>query len=373
MSDRSTASEQVTYSAAQLRKRVLEGAVEESHPHAGLVPDADARELLNTLATEFEPSKFTGLSSVADSELYQTILRNEATDTLTDAVSAGNVSQMQYAVGMVNHDKDAEDGSYRRWLHSTLISEATVLFVTGGMGSGKTDWGLNAADEWHMVTRGRIVTNVESAADRNSHVEYSDSFEALETLFKESRDDFFAVVDETGQGLTGVGTDQQKAQALARLLKLVRKGDAPEGTKRAICFIGQTVRDLSRDLRRLVAQTGAFVHKPSKKKLEVYGQELVDREIQSAKPTTTYTGIKKSRLRFKSTEEPTFDMSGAIGSGESESPDDARKDEKIRQAQRLREKGMSGTEIADIVGMSKTWVYNNTDEPKGSDTESADE
>ncbi|AQL43939.1 hypothetical protein BV210_15055 [Halorientalis sp. IM1011] len=351
---------------------MTEGAVEESHPHAGMAPDADPRELLNTLATAFDPNAHPGLDSVEDSELYQTILRNEATDALTDAVEAGNVSQMQYAVGMVNHEKDAESGSYRRWLHSTLLSEASVLFVTGGMGSGKTDWGLSGADEWHMVTRGRIVTNVESAAKKNEHVEFASSYEEVETLFKESTDDFYLLIDETGQGLTGVGSDQQKANALARLLKLVRKGNAPAGTKRCICFIGQTVTDLSRDLRRLVAQTGAFVHKPGKKRLEVYGDELVDAtEIQKAKPKTTFNGIKKSRLRFSTTEEPVFDMSGAVSDGEStESPEDVRKDEKVRQAQRLRDKGMSGTEVADIVGMSKTWVYNNTDDPAESDSES---
>lgn len=313
MSDRSRASEQVTYSAAQLRKRILGGEVEESHAHAGLVPDDDARELLNTLATAFDPAQHAGLDAVEESELFQTVLRNETTDTLTDAVTAGNVSQMQYAVGMVNHEKDAESGSYRRWLHSTLVSEATVLFVTGGMNSGKTDWGHAAADEWHMVTRGRILTNLESAAERNEHVEFVSSYEEVETLFKESTDDFYLFIDETGQGLTGVGSDQQKANALAALLKLVRKGDAPPGTKRCITFAGQTIMDLSRDLRRLVAQTGAFVHKPSKKRLEVYGDELVDAtEIQKAKPKTTFTGIKKSRITFDTTEEPGFDMSGAV-------------------------------------------------------------
>ncbi|MFD1585506.1 hypothetical protein ACFR9U_00810 [Halorientalis brevis] len=373
MTDRK-ASEQVTYAAAQLRKHVSEGAINEAHAHAGMVPNPDARELLNSLATAFDPAAHSGLDSVEDSELYQTILRNKATDALTDAVEAGNVSQMQYAVGMVNHDKDAESRSYRAWLHSTLISEATCLFVTGGMGAGKTDWALGAADEWHMVTRGRIVTNVESAADRNPHVEAVSSFAELETLFKESTDDFFALVDETGQGLTGVGGDQQKAQALARLLKLVRKGDAPAGTKRAVCFVGQTITDLSRDLRRLVAQTGAFVHKASKKRLEVYGQELVgNTEIQDTKPNTVYTGIKKTRLSFSTTEDPSFDMSGALDDGQDGDAETARKDEKCRQAQRLREKGMSGTEIADIVGMSKTWVYEHTTESAEWGVESTNE
>ena len=208
-----------------------------------------------------------------------------------------------------------------------------------------------------MVTRGRVVTNVESAADRNDHVEHVNGFEEVETLFKESTDDFFVAIDETGQGLTGVGSDQQKANALAALLKLVRKGDAPPGTKRCICFIGQTVTDLSRDLRRLVAQTGAFVHKPAKKRLEVCGDELVDAtEIQKAKPGTIFSGIKKTRLNFDTTEEPVLDMSGAV---DDENTDDGRTERQkdIRTAIRaVANQGLDYRSAAGLTDYKKDWV-----------------
>ncbi|WP_247006324.1 helix-turn-helix domain-containing protein [Halorientalis litorea] len=359
--------EQTTYAAAFLRERIRSGDVDETHPHAGMVPRDGPRELLNTLATAFDSTQHTGMNDVTESELYQTILRNEGTDTLTDAVTEGNVSQMQYGIGQVDHEKDAGSGAYRAWLHPTLVSEATVMFVTGGMNAGKTDWGHGAADEWHMITRGRILSNLESAAERNDRVEHVETYEQVETLFKKSRDHFFLLVDETGQGLTGTGTDKQKADVLASLLKLVRKGDAPPGTKRCICFIGQTIKDLDKDLRRLVAQTGAFVHKPSKKKLEVYGDSLVSSsaEIQSTSPEQTFNGIPKSRITFDTTEEPTFDMSGALEDGDSRNPDDVENEMKEQHAQRLRDEGMSGTDIAEIVGMSKTWVYNHTEKPDG--------
>jgi hypothetical protein len=358
-------SEQTTYAAAFLRERIRSDDVSETHPHAGIVPSDESRELLNTLATAFDSSQHPELSDVSDSDLYNTVLTNEGTDTLTQAVSEGNVSQMQYGIGQVDHEKDAGSGAYRAWLHPTVISEASVMFVTGGMNAGKTDWGHGVADEWHMVTRGRILSNLESAAEQNERVEHVDTFEEVETLFKKSRDHFFLIVDETGQGLTGTGTDQQKADVLASLLKLVRKGDAPPGTKRCICFIGQTVKDLNKDLRRLVAQTGAFVHKASKKKLEVYGDSLVstNAEIQSTNPEQTFNGIPKSRITFDTTEEPIFDMSGALEDGESRNPDDVEDEMKEQHAQRLRDEGMSGTDIAEIVGMSKTWVYNHTEKP----------
>ncbi|WP_335999368.1 hypothetical protein [Halorientalis halophila] len=359
------ASEQVTYSAAQLRKRVTEGTVDESHPHAGMAPDAEPRELLNTLATAFDPAAHPGLDSVEDSELYQTILRNEATDALTDAVEAGNVSQMQYAVGMVNHDKEAQDESTRTWLRRQLATEAGVFFVTGGMGAGKSDWALELADEFHMATRGQLATNIESAAEQNRPLSYINSYDALEAFFGETRDDVMMILDETGQGLSGYGSDAQQARALAKTLKLVRKGDAPAGTKRVIVLIGQTVRDASRDLRRLVAQTGRFFHKPSKKRVEVYGDDLIGSELSDAKPERTIVGVPPTRFQFDTTEGPSFDMSGALNADEKENPEDARKDEKKRQAQRLRDNGHTTREIAEVVEMSRTWVSDNTERNEG--------
>jgi len=47
-------------------------------------------------------------------------------------------------------------------------------------------------------------------------------------------------------------------------------------------------------------------------------------------------------------------------SDESQDPDDARREERIKNAQRLRNKGMTTREIGDIVGHSSSWVCNNT-------------
>jgi hypothetical protein len=355
MGDRK-ASEQVTYSAAQLRKGVTEGDVKEAHPHAGMVPGSDALELLNSLATAFEPKAHPNLEAVEESELYQTILRNEATNALTEAVEAGNVSQMQYGVGMVNHDNDAQDADTRTWLRQQLATQAGVFLVTGGMGAGKTDWGLELADEFHMATRGRVATNLESAAEKNREIEHVGGYDELETLFSGCRDDVIMVLDETGQGLTGYGDDQQQARALANTLKLVRKGDAPAGTYRVIVLIGQTVRDASRDLRRLVAQTGHFFHKPRKKTVEVYGHDLIKSEIPDAKPSKKITGVPQTRFTFDTTEGPEFDMSGALDDG-GDSGELSGRDRDIRTAIRAVEsQGLGYREAADLTDFGKDWV-----------------
>lgn len=367
-------SEQVTYAAAQLRQKLLSGDVEEAHLHAGLVADRDQRELLNFVSNIYDGGE--GLpDDLIDSRFYREVVSNASTDALTDAVEAGNVSVMQYGVGMVDHSHDANDASTRQWLRNQLVTEAGVFMVSGGMGGGKTATALELADEWHMATRGRIGTNVESAADRNGPIEFVDSYEQYEQIVQESGDDFMMILDETGQGLSGYGDDQQQARALAKTLKLIRKGDAPAGTNRAIVLIGQTVRDASRDLRRLVAQTGLWLHKPKKQQtvVEVYGDELIDKELSRASPERKIVGWPDTRFRFDTTEGPEFDMSGALEGEADESPEDARTAEKERHAQRLRDKGLGGREIADIVGMSKTWVYEHTEDPADKATDSADD
>jgi len=53
--------------------------------------------------------------------------------------------------------------------------------------------------------------------------------------------------------------------------------------------------------------------------------------------------------------------------GERMSPDEARREEKIEIAQRMREQGEAGTDIADKLDVSHTWVYTNTDSPQSAD------
>lgn len=370
MSDHS-ASEQVTYSAAQLRKRVAEGAVKEAHPHAGMVPNADARELLNTLATAFDPADHPELDSIEESELYQTILRNEATSALTDAVEAGNVSQMQYGVGMVNHDNSADNASAQGWLRSVLLSEAYVGWVTGGMGSGKTDFALDRADDFHHATRGSIGTNIQSAADRNDPIEFVGGYDDMEQFYRDSSDHTFMILDETDQQLSGKGGDAKNADVLADALKLVRKGDS-SGKYRGILLVGQTIRGASKELRRLVTSNGHLYHKVSKTRVEVY-DDVVTGELSSKTPERTITGVKPTRFNFQTGEASSFDMSGALDDdGDSGDMTELSREQAIETALRAVKPwdddiGVSQADAGDIVGYSAGWVNDRVREWRNGD------
>lgn len=49
---------------------------------------------------------------------------------------------------------------------------------------------------------------------------------------------------------------------------------------------------------------------------------------------------------------------------EPKDPDEIRRDQKIQQAQRMRDQGLSTVKIADYINMSQSWVSQNTDAPE---------
>lgn len=339
-----TDGEQVTYAAAQVRDALPD--LEEAHDHAGLVQDSGKRSLISYLSTVHD-------GDISETEVYQDIVRTEATDSLTDAVSEGNVSQMQYAVGMVNHEENRQ-ASGQAWMRDAILSEAYVGWVTGGMGSGKTDFALDRADDWHHATRGRIATNIQSAADRNGPIKYAASFEEVETFFEEASGAALYLLDETDQELSGKGANTQKAERIADALKLIRKGDGSAGSYRGILLIGQTIRGASKELRRLVTSNGHLYHKPSKKRVEIY-DDVVTGELSSKTPERVITGVKATRFDFNSGEASEFDMSGAPDSdGDDELTP---REEAIKTAVRaVVRQGMTYREAATLIDYQKDWV-----------------
>lgn len=346
-------SEQTTYASSFLRESIIGGDVPEAHPHAGIVTDDDARELENTLATAFNPDEHDDLESVEESELYQTILRNEGTHVLTDAVEAGNVSQMQFGIGRIDNSHDATDEDTRSWMRQALLSTAYVGMVIGGMGSGKTDFALRRSDEWQFETGGRVATNIQSAADRNPTVEYVGSFDDLEAFYKTSSGPAMFVLDESDQRLSDKGGSKGGADKLASCLKLIRKGESDPNDERAILLVGQTIRGAGRELRRLVTTNGHLWRKTSQKSVEVYGN-VVKGEISSKSPETEIHSIPPTRLDYDTGEDSDFELPG----------DDGTDDKLVTIAQRMRENGQTGTEVAESLEMSEGWVYENTETPQ---------
>lgn len=359
-------SEQVAWASAHVREELPD--LDEAHPHAGLVQNRGIRELVNYLSAVYD-------GDITETDIYRDIVRNEATDSLTDAVSQGNVSQMQYAIGMVSNEKNARNADTQAWMRNALLDEAYVGMVVGGMGSGKTAFALDRADDWHHATRGRVVTNVASACDPatvpedvtgytepdhpNDVPEYAGSYSDVEDAFKNARTHILAIIDETDQRLTGKGSDQQAGEKIAKMLKLVRKGKAPAGTYRAILLVGQTIKGATKELRRLVTSNGHLWRKTSKYRVEVY-DDVTSGELSNKKAVRTISGLKDARWNYDTGEESSFVMDVDADDADGGLTE---KQRDLRVAVRaVALKGLSARDAASLVDFEKTWVNDRVSE-----------
>lgn len=68
-----------------------------------------------------------------------------------------------------------------------------------------------------------------------------------------------------------------------------------------------------------------------------------------------------------------YDADELIEEEETPEPEEVRKEQKKQTAQRLRNKGLTGEEIGEVVGYSRDWVYKHTSAPPDEDDENQQE
>lgn len=355
MSDR--ASEQTTWAAAQLRDEILGGGVEESHPHAGLVPDDDPRALLNFMAAEYDPSQHEDLPGrVEETALYQTILANESTDALTEAVQAGNVSQMQFATGKISHERDAGDALAQ--IVRRLANEGTIAVVCGPPGSGKTALTLDAVRGWLAWTGGHSFGN--TGWQGFDDVVHSDVelLEAMATVKGQT----LGVIDEAAQSLTGRGADAKEAETFANRMLLIRKQEGSHGpcAKRgSLLAVAHNWDRMNAPTRRLAT---LVISKPSRadpSKVVLYSSPGGE---DSREKIGEFSGLTDTRESYPEHEASHFDVVlEDDGEEQDVDEDDVRRQEAIATAIRATkpwddESGMSYGDTATLVPYSKSWV-----------------
>jgi len=361
---------QKTYSAAQLREAIrgdLDEEVEALYPHAGMVPDADAREHLNHLARVHEWANDDDLpDDFGETRAYEAIVPGEGTHMATDAVEAGNVSQMQHVVGMVDSSSGGGKDAKQR-MAATLAREGAIVLVTGAPGSGKTATTIDAARMASVLENAHIIGNVGSwpairpqGTDPDECEDLVEDSEALGERMGQIEGRVIAAIDEAAQALRQTGGNQQKAEKMAADLKLVRKKLPDRGDRYArrgsVALIAHTLKGVGAEIRRVVDEVW---NKPSAKdpgRVEIYD---VSTDGSSMDQVASYKGLSDTREPYNEHEGSTFDV--PLGDEESdesdeETPEEARRDEQVRAAITAVENGMGYREAAKLVPYSKKWV-----------------
>ena len=286
-----TDGEQQSWAAAHVREEMPQ--LDDVHEHAGLIQDPGKRQLMSFLANVHD-------GDITETEIYQDIVRSEATESLTEAVDEGKVSQMRFAVGLIDNREEGAD-AYAR-IAGTLKNEGTIALVLGPPGSGKTATAMDAARIWKAMTGGTIVSNIRSWEGTDVIAEDD---ETLKEEMQAVEGQVLAVLDETGQYLSGEGEEVKHAQKMAKTLKYIRKktDDDDHARQGSALLVGHTRRETAADIRRL---TSMVVEKPSqndKGRLVLFQSDGGKDSLEKA---ATYKGITDTSETYREHESSNF-------------------------------------------------------------------
>jgi hypothetical protein len=127
------------------------------HPHVGLAGDETVRRLLSHMAEHYDPERAAELggvdvedmpSNVTETALYRAVLKKEGTETVTRAIHRGETQTQSFVVGDPASRSDISGLRAIDSLRDMITTPAPIIYIFGEPGSGKTSFGLLAAQMW---------------------------------------------------------------------------------------------------------------------------------------------------------------------------------------------------------------------------------
>jgi len=335
--------------AARLKEKLENEADEgtpEASPDAGGFADDEVREAVawwETVDEEF-----------LSSERRERITYRQRSKSINEAVKEGEVARMQHQIGWVNNTEETNDGVAR--LMPFLSRDAFIAAVTAPPENGKTNASLWVADLWALLHDGIVITNVpvghpatfdpvedDLNGDRApDHVRLVDTESDLYDVLKAENRPTLVVLDEFA---TAGGREGNTADELEKVVREIRK----EPWRSSIILVGHGDTDITRPIRQMTVLT---IYKPTKTKAEVY--EGFDEGFNDGEYMFDMS-VPECRLAYPEYENPQFAFDDGEEGDEGLS-DEHEREVKIRTGVRLRENGLTQEQVADELGMSRTWV-----------------
>lgn len=360
-------SDQQTYSAALAREflagRLADKPNEYLEPMAGLIDDEQTLRLIMHYRSIWdEVKRRPGGEELPDSfgetRLARTLVGNAGSRTMDRAFRAGNVSQLQGAVGLTSNEKDAADALSE--IVSRLSQEGTIAVVTGPPGAGKTATTLDVARAWGARTGGRLYGC--TTWDGFDTVVRSD-LEMLEAMATHERPSL-GVLDETMQELTGRGADSQKAETFADRASLIRKRESehgPHAKRGSLLLVSHVWGRMNKPTREMAT---LVVQKPSRSDPGKVVLWESDGGEDSRERIGEFTGLTDTRESYPEHEASSFSVvldEDTDDGDDGPTPEQAAKEAHIETAIRAckpwaDDDGMSYPEASELVPYGDSWV-----------------
>ncbi len=228
----------------------------ELHPWTGKIANPRVRAHLHDMARDYDPDDYDMdmPARFEDTEYCKNIVAKWSTETGTEALFSGNIKTLNFFSGLVGYQKDVSGMQVLMELMKMIENTPVFIgYIYGDMGSGKSNFAMLLFEVFESIYGEENIyraANITSDTVDEEIEEYSRLVDLLEDRRErvqagEDVDEMLMLIDEAAQIFTGTGSDQWKAKALAKVLKLARKAKAN------MILIGQDGKDIDASLRAL--------------------------------------------------------------------------------------------------------------------------
>jgi len=324
----------VRSAAGEVREYALDALAEVDHRDisraAGLVSDDETRDLLTFAEQAYSSQRGREDPDFWETKWARTRLQRAASDTITDALKSGNLSQLEYLTGMPEYESDVSGLHATSRLINWLVhsENCKLIYMAALMGRGKTDFAVTFLQViwWHykrmreslklldMDVSATDVPTPELAANfgvktGRSDVEVAEInvFDRLEEWGREgsSKDVRWFIFDEASTELTAQSgkNAQDVAEVMAPFVKKMRKMGIN------MIVIGHDKGDVHKAIRSMAD----FVDKTGLKTASIYSG------IQNREPTghvVDLDGIPQTGWDFDTNDMADWDWGSALDSDE---------------------------------------------------------
>lgn len=331
-------------------------------PHAGETRTRQSRQFLTAVHGAFERSVARGWvdsrwpDKAQESAQYRSLQTSHATEGYSRAVEGGDAAGLRAYVGSQENQPDISGIRVLQTLEDLITGDASMLYVFGHMGNGKSMFASLMAEMWDQATPGGEIAANSRTIDAARWVS---SWPELQNWMVEDETTVLAgqatpklfIFDEASSNASGRGRDGWEASTkLATMVYKIRKYGG------SLIIIGHDGKDVHPAVRELCT---AF-HKTGTKTGQFY------RSVSNRKGknpiTDPLTGIPMPDKKYQPN---TYDLApwswgidGADETTESSGVEasDAYKDMALWTIIRCKEQGMSNRETAKYVPFSHEYV-----------------
>jgi len=348
----------------------------ESFKHVGLSDDETVRALLSHLAAHYQPRAADRPmpADVTETKLWQILVGKESTETLTRAIREGRLDQMSYAVGDPAVRSDVSGLKAVERIERIMDKEASILYIYGEPGSGKTNIALLLAQVWGRLQdrhseKWELASNIRSFKAQNAWIERYSELESWAKEYVDEGDDGqdtlvddaprkLYIFDEASSHAVGIGEKGFKAGTLlGPLVKTIRKGNC------GIIIIGHDGNDVHPAVRELAQVCERYVG--NKKRASFY-QSIRRRKNDNL--IVDVKGVPQTDYQYDDKEDTRF-----VWDIDESDPDDDFGPEEVESILSEKERVTAAkmdlddsieatqTDIGSLFGRTQSWVSNQRD------------